>query len=130
MVMALIILFILILIQYNSNDIHSTARRTMESFGNLNVKYKINCLIDCPEALLQAHTFAPLLDSITFNTTSITELVYGASRGDLWIDKYVQKHVFPFDPFVRIDEKSVGALCHIAINKAKLVNKKVIYIKY
>lgn len=99
----------------------------MESYGgDVNIKYKINCLIDNPVALLQAHTFAPLLDSITFNTTSITELVYGASRGDLWIDKYVQKHIIPFDPFVSVDQKSVGALVHIAINKAKVVNKKVI----
>lgn len=90
------------------NDIHRTARRVISSHGDLNIQYKINCVLECPEALIQAHTFAYLVDSITFNTEAITEKVYGCSRGDSWIDHYIHKNVFSFDPFQRIDEKSVG----------------------
>ena len=90
------------------NDIHSTAHRVLSSHGDRNIKYKINCVLECPEALLQAHTYAYLVDSITFNTEAITEKVFACSRGDPWIDHYIQKHVFAADPFQRIDEKSVG----------------------
>ena len=96
----------------------------MEKYANAHIKYRINCIIDSPTALLQCHTWAMLVDSITFNTTKLTENVYGCHKGDVFVDKYVQKHLFPVSPFARIDEKSVGALIHISIKKSKELTKK------
>lgn len=111
---------------YIINIINETARKIIESFDNKIIKYKINLILDSPNALLTVHTFSCLVDSITFNTTKLTELVYGCSKGDLWIQKYIDLHLLPsISPFERIDEKGVGALVHIAIRNAKEHNKKL-----
>jgi len=65
-----------------------------------------------------------LVDSITFNTTKLTEKVYGCHKGDVFVDRYLQKHLWTTSPFSRIDEKSVGALVHISLKKCKEVTKK------
>ena len=73
---------------------------------------------------MQCHTWAILVDSITFNTTKLTEKVYGCHKGDVFVDRYLQKHLWSTSPFSRIDEKSVGALVHISLKKCKEVTKK------
>jgi pyruvate,orthophosphate dikinase len=54
-------------------------------------------------------------------------MVYGFSRDDSsrFLPHYVQKKLVAADPFVQIDERGVGALIKLAVNKIRTVSNSV-----
>ena len=80
-------------------------------------------MIELPRAALTADAIAESADFFSFGTNDLTQTTFGLSRDDAgkFLPLYVEKGIFPKDPFVSIDPDGVGALVRIAAEKGRRV---------
>jgi pyruvate,orthophosphate dikinase len=81
-------------------------------------------MIELPRATLRAGEIAAHVDFFSFGTNDLTQTTYGISRDDApaFLSAYQRKGIYEFDPFVTLDEKGVGELISIAIERGRNVN--------
>ncbi len=74
--------------------------------------YKLGVMVETPRAALRAGEIAHHAAFLSFGTNDLTQMTYGLSRDDAgrFMGDYVQKAVFPEDPFHVLDEEGVGEL--------------------
>jgi pyruvate,orthophosphate dikinase len=85
------------------------------------VEYSVGTMIELPRAALTADAIAQSADFFSFGTNDLTQTVFGLSRDDAgkFLPLYIEKGIFPKDPFVSIDPDGVGALVRIAAEKGR-----------
>jgi len=90
---------------------------------------KLGTMIELPRAAITADKISPLVDYFSFGTNDLTQTTFGISRDDTgsFIGDYLDQQIFPFDPFVTIDEEGVGHLVKLAIKNGKKTNKDLIF---
>jgi pyruvate,orthophosphate dikinase len=92
--------------------------------------YTIGTMIELPRAALTADQIAHKekgnAEFFSFGTNDLTQTTYGLSRDDSasFLGTYVEKKVFPQDPFVSIDVEGVGELMKMAVEKGKATRGK------
>jgi pyruvate, orthophosphate dikinase len=98
-------------------DIPRTARERL-AFGTM---------IELPRAALRAGEIATSVDFFSFGTNDLTQTTYGISRDDApaFLAAYQRTGLYEFDPFVTLDEKGVGELMAIAIERGKRANPRL-----
>jgi pyruvate,orthophosphate dikinase len=76
----------------------------------------IGTMIELPRAALVADKIAAHADFFSFGTNDLTQTTLGVSRDDSgrFLPTYVEKGIYPYDPFISIDEEGVGALMRTA----------------
>jgi pyruvate,orthophosphate dikinase len=74
------------------------------------VSYLIGTMIELPRAALTADEVAKEAEFFSFGTNDLTQTTYGLSRDDAgkFLPYYVDRGIFPSDPFVAIDQAGVG----------------------
>ncbi|MDT4874852.1 Pyruvate, phosphate dikinase [compost metagenome] len=84
-------------------------------------------MIELPRACLRAGDIANMVDFISFGTNDLTQTTFGISRDDAptFLAAYQRKGIYERDPFVTIDEKGVGELISIAIQRGRAANPKL-----
>lgn len=89
-----------------------------------NVRYKIGTMIELPKAAIIANQFASHVDFFSYGTNDLTQTTLGLSRDDTarLINQYIELGIYKKDPFVTIDEESVGYLLELANKKGKAAN--------
>jgi pyruvate,orthophosphate dikinase len=87
------------------------------------IDYSVGTMIELPRAALTADAIAEAADFFSFGTNDLTQTTFGLSRDDAgkFLPLYVEKGIFPKDPFVSIDPDGVGALVKIASEKGRRV---------
>ena len=57
----------------------------------------------------------------SFGTNDLTQMTFGFSRDDAgkFLKDYYDKKIYEQDPFAKLDQKGVGSLIKVAIEKAK-----------
>ncbi len=77
----------------------------------------IGTMIEFPRACLTADKIAAQADFFSFGTNDLTQTTFGLSRDDAgtFLPEYVDKGIYPIDPFVSIDVDGVGRLVKMAI---------------
>ncbi|MBP0464447.1 pyruvate, phosphate dikinase [Roseomonas sp. PWR1] len=87
------------------------------------IEYSVGTMIELPRAALTADAIAESADFFSFGTNDLTQTTFGLSRDDAgkFLPLYVEKGIFPKDPFVSIDPDGVGALVRIAAEKGRRV---------
>jgi pyruvate,orthophosphate dikinase len=96
------------------------ARQVMEETG-VTIDYRVGTMIELPRAALTANELAAHAEFFSFGTNDLTQTTFGISRDDSgrFLEAYVNKGIFPADPFVSLDIAGVGALVRIAADKGK-----------
>jgi len=91
------------------------------------VEYSVGTMIELPRAALTADAIAESADFFSFGTNDLTQTTFGLSRDDAgkFLPLYVEKGIFPKDPFVSIDADGVGALVQIASEKGRRVKADI-----
>jgi pyruvate,orthophosphate dikinase len=86
--------------------------------------FRFGTMIELPRACLRAADIATAVDFFSFGTNDLTQTTYGISRDDApaFLAAYQRKRLYEFDPFVRLDEKGVGELMALAIERGKAAN--------
>ncbi|MBI5179617.1 MAG: pyruvate, phosphate dikinase [Nitrospinae bacterium] len=87
----------------------------------------VGTMIELPRAALVADTIAQDAQFFSFGTNDLTQTTLGLSRDDAgsFLPEYVEKGIFPADPFISIDEEGVGQLMGIGIAKGRKTNPKL-----
>ncbi|WEK03026.1 MAG: PEP-utilizing enzyme [Candidatus Devosia phytovorans] len=88
------------------------------------VKFSFGTMIELPRACLRAGDIAHMVDFFSFGTNDLTQTTFGISRDDAptFLATYQRKGVYERDPFVTIDEKGVGEMIAIAIERGRAAN--------
>lgn len=91
--------------------------------ANQVVNYTIGTMIETPRACITAEKIATEADFFSFGTNDLTQLTFGFSRDDAgtFINEYLEKGIFHFDPFQTLDIEGVGSLLHMAVAKSRKV---------
>jgi len=88
---------------------------------NSDLKYHIGTMIELPRSALLADEIAKSAEFFSFGTNDLTQMTFGFSRDDAgkFLDSYYENKIYESDPFTRIDQKGVGKLVKIAIEKGR-----------
>jgi len=87
------------------------------------VDYLVGTMIELPRAALRAGDIAAEAEFFSFGTNDLTQTALGLSRDDAgkFLPVYVEKGIFPRDPFVSLDIEGVGELIAIAAERGRAV---------
>ena len=85
--------------------------------------YLVGTMIELPRAALRAADIAAHAEFFSFGTNDLTQTTLGISRDDAarFLGPYVEKGIYPKDPFVSIDEDGVGELVAMAVERGRSV---------
>jgi pyruvate,orthophosphate dikinase len=92
------------------------ARQVLGAMGE-HIPYTIGTMIELPRAALTADEIARAAEFFSFGTNDLTQTTLGLSRDDAgrFLPAYVERGIFPDDPFQVLDVKGVGKLIAMAI---------------
>jgi len=85
--------------------------------------YLVGTMIEIPRGALTADEIATVAEFFSFGTNDLTQTTLGVSRDDAgrFLIPYVEKEIYPKDPFEVLDRVGVGSLMKIAIEKGRTV---------
>jgi len=108
------------------NLVEKTAEAVQKKHS-IKIKYYVGTMIELPRAALRAKDIAKFADFFSFGTNDLTQTTFGISRDDSgkFLNDYVENKIFNKDPFISIDEKGVGELIKIAVERGKMQNKSL-----
>ena len=89
--------------------------------------YTIGTMIELPRAALTAHEIAQRAEFFSFGTNDLTQTTYGLSRDDAgrFLPSYVERGIFPDDPFQVLDQSGVGQLIKLAVAAGRRVRPQL-----
>ena len=96
------------------------AAKVFEEQG-ASVEYLVGTMIELPRAALMAGEIAEEGAFFSFGTNDLTQTTLGVSRDDSarFLAPYVDKGIFPRDPFVSLDIDGVGQLVELAAERGR-----------
>ncbi len=85
------------------------------------VEYLVGTMIELPRAALMAGEIAHEGAFFSFGTNDLTQTTLGVSRDDSarFLAPYVEKGIFPRDPFISLDVDGVGQLVEMAAERGR-----------
>jgi pyruvate,orthophosphate dikinase len=95
------------------------ARQVLGPLGP--VDYEIGTMIELPRAALTASEIASEAAFFSFGTNDLTQTTLGLSRDDAgrFLPGYVERGIFPDDPFQVLDATGVGKLIRMAVTDGR-----------
>src|SRR3954469_17819659 len=87
------------------------------------LEYTVGTMIELPRAALTAGEIAEHAEFFSFGTNDLTQTTFGLSRDDAgrFLPSYVERGIFPDDPFQVMDEGGVGKLVRYAVTEGRRV---------
>jgi pyruvate,orthophosphate dikinase len=94
---------------------------------NTKVDYQVGTMIELPRASLMADEIAQSAEFFSFGTNDLTQTTFGISRDDAasFLGIYTARGILPVDPFVSIDQRGVGELVRIGVERGRKVRSKL-----
>ena len=85
------------------------------------MQYHIGTMIEIPRAALLANEIAEEAEFFSFGTNDLTQMTFGFSRDDAgkFLDSYYKTKIYESDPFAKLDQKGVGQLVKMAVEKGR-----------
>ena len=86
---------------------------------NDKIEYLLGTMIETPRAALVADSIAKQAEFFSFGTNDLTQMTLGFSRDDIgkFLPFYLRDGLYEQDPFQSIDQKGVGLLVKMAVDK-------------
>jgi pyruvate,orthophosphate dikinase len=102
--------------------IRNEAERVFAEMGD-RIEFKIGTMIEVPRAALTADRIATSAEFFSFGTNDLTQMTFGYSRDDIasFLPTYLEKKILKADPFQVLDQKGVGQLIRMAVDKGRSV---------
>ncbi len=96
------------------------ADEVMKKSG-VKVEYLVGTMIEIPRGAITADEVAREAEFFSFGTNDLTQTTYGVSRDDggKFLNYYINKGIWQDDPFETIDQKGVGELMKMAVEKGR-----------
>ncbi len=85
-------------------------------------------MIELPRAALRTGDIASFVDFVSFGTNDLTQTTFGISRDDapVFLNAYLRRGLYDADPFATIDQRGVGELIQMAIERGRAVNPDLV----
>jgi len=83
--------------------------------------YLLGTMIETPRAALIADSIGQQAEFFSFGTNDLTQMTMGFSRDDAgkFLPSYLKDGMYEQDPFQSIDQKGVGLLVRMAVEKGR-----------
>jgi pyruvate,orthophosphate dikinase len=116
------------------NELKLTRKDTVEVAGEVmkekgvKMKYMVGTMIELPRAALTADEIAEEAEFFSYGTNDLTQTTFGFSRDDVegkFLPVYIDKKVLPANPFAILDQKGVGELIRIGIERGRKTRKDI-----
>ncbi len=106
--------------------VREVAELVMKEQG-VQLDYLVGTMIELPRAALLADKIAAEADFFSFGTNDLTQTTLGLSRDDSarFLPIYVERKIYPDDPFQTLDQEGVGELIRIAVERGRAVNPQL-----
>ncbi len=106
--------------------VRSVAKQVMKEKG-VKFDYLVGTMIEIPRGAITAAKIAKVAEFFSFGTNDLTQTTLGMSRDDSgrFLPIYVDKEIYPKDPFQSIDQEGVGFLMKHAVNEGRSTRKKI-----
>jgi pyruvate, orthophosphate dikinase len=100
--------------------IREVAEQVFKEKGS-RVEYLLGTMIELPRACVIADEIAEEAEFFSFGTNDLTQTMYGFSRDDIgtFLPAYIEKGILKHDPFATIDQKGVGELMEMGVERGK-----------
>jgi pyruvate,orthophosphate dikinase len=100
--------------------VDDTAVKVFEEKGRT-LEYMVGTMIELPRAALMAGEIAEEAKFFSFGTNDLTQTTLGVSRDDAarFLSPYVEKGIYPRDPFVSLDIEGVGQLVTMGAQRGR-----------
>ncbi len=110
-------------LKYVKEYVVQTADALIEAAG-VDMKYEVGTMIEIPRATLLADEIAKEADFFSFGTNDLTQMTFGFSRDDAgkFLDYYYENKIYESDPFAHLDQRGVGQLVKLAVEKGREAN--------
>ncbi|MCD8287219.1 MAG: pyruvate, phosphate dikinase [Porphyromonadaceae bacterium] len=107
-------------LKMQADIIHRTADKVFAERGD-SIAYKIGTMIEVPRAAVTADQIAEVADFFSFGTNDLTQMTFGYSRDDAgkFLKIYKEKGILKTDPFAVLDQKGVGQLVRMGVEKGR-----------
>lgn len=95
--------------------------------SGVQMKYMVGTMIETPRAAVTADDIATEAEFFSFGTNDLTQMSYGFSRDDVGriLDCYFEKKILESDPFARLDQRGVGELVKLAVERGRSVRPDI-----
>jgi pyruvate,orthophosphate dikinase len=109
-------------LEHQEKIVRRVADEVMKEKG-VKFRYLVGTMIEIPRGAITADEIATVAEFFSFGTNDLTQTTLGVSRDDAarFLIPYVEKEIYPKDPFEVLDRVGVGALMKIAIEKGRSV---------
>ena len=91
------------------------------------IEYLLGTMIETPRAALIADSIGQQAQFFSFGTNDLTQMTMGFSRDDAgkFLPSYLKDGMYERDPFQSIDQKGVGLLVKMAVEKGRSVRQNI-----
>jgi pyruvate,orthophosphate dikinase len=102
--------------------IQKVAKEVFQEYG-VTIDFEIGTMIEIPRAALTADRIATEAQYFSFGTNDLTQMTFGYSRDDIasFLPVYLDKKILKVDPFQVLDQKGVGQLIKMAVEKGRSI---------
>jgi pyruvate,orthophosphate dikinase len=85
--------------------------------------YLLGTMIETPRACVVADSIGEQAEFFSFGTNDLTQMTMGFSRDDAgkFLPDYIKKGIYEHDPFRTFDQRGVGQLVQMAVQKGRSV---------
>ena len=106
--------------------IRATAAQVFAERGET-LHYMLGTMIETPRAALVADSIGKEAEFFSFGTNDLTQMTMGFSRDDAgkFLPQYLKNGMYETDPFRSIDQKGVGLLVVMAVEKGRAVRPDI-----
>jgi pyruvate, orthophosphate dikinase len=109
--------------EFNSQAavIRRVAVQVAAEHGGVAMPYHLGTMIETPRAALVADSIATQAEFFSFGTNDLTQMTMGLSRDDAgrFLPDYLKVGMYEHDPFRVFDQKGVGILLQMAVDKGR-----------
>lgn len=107
-------------LEHQEAIVRRVAREVMKETG-IKFPYLVGTMIEVPRGAIVADKIAKSAEFFSFGTNDLTQTTLGVSRDDAgrFLIPYVEREIYPKDPFEVLDREGVGVLMSMAVEKGR-----------
>ena len=96
-------------------------KEVLGKYGLKKLKYMYGTMIEIPRACIVADEIAKAAQFFSYGTNDLTQMGFGFSRDDIggFLPDYLAKKILPGDPFQSIDQRGIGELIKMGIERGR-----------
>jgi pyruvate,orthophosphate dikinase len=114
-------------LRLQADVVRRVADEVMREQG-VRLRYLVGTMIEIPRGALTADEIAEVAEFFSFGTNDLTQTTLGVSRDDAgrFLVPYVHDlDIYPRDPFQSLDQRGVGALMQLAVDRGRRSNPRI-----